>query len=92
VRFLRYHASVERAIRESGLAYTFLRPNLYMQALLAFAPSIKVQGRFYAAIGDAKVSVVDVRDNTAVAVAALTGDGHEGQTCAFRRSRPVIPA
>jgi uncharacterized protein YbjT (DUF2867 family) len=80
VRFLRYHASVERAIRESGLAYTFLRPNLYMQALLAFSSTIKSQGRFYAAIGDAKVSVVDVRDNAAVAVAALTGDGHEGQT------------
>ncbi len=80
VRFLRYHAAVERAIRASGLAYTFLRPNLYMQALLAFAPSIKAQGRFHAAIGDAKVSVVDVRDNAAVAVAALTGDGHEGKT------------
>lgn len=48
--------------------------------MLAFAPSIKAQGRFYAAIGDAKVSVVDVRDNAAVAVAALTGDGHEGKT------------
>jgi uncharacterized protein YbjT (DUF2867 family) len=80
VRFLRYHATVERAIRESGLAYTFLRPNLYMQGLLAFAASIKAQGCFYAAIGDAKVSIVDVRDNAAVAVAALTGDGHEGKT------------
>ena len=80
VRFLRYHAAVERAIHESGMAYTFLRPNLFMQALLAFAPSIKTQGRFYAAIGDAKVSVVDVRDNAAAAVAALTGDGHEGKT------------
>jgi uncharacterized protein YbjT (DUF2867 family) len=80
VRFLRYHASVERAIRESGLAYTFLRPNLFMQALLGFSSTIKSQGRFYAPIGDSKVSVVDVRDNAAVAVAALTGDGHEGQT------------
>ena len=26
VRFLRYHAAVEQAIRASGLAYTFLRP------------------------------------------------------------------
>jgi uncharacterized protein YbjT (DUF2867 family) len=31
VRFLRYHAAVERAIAASGIAYTFLRPNLYMQ-------------------------------------------------------------
>ena len=81
VRFLRYHAAVERAIRElQGLDYTFLRPNLYMQALLAFAPSIKAQGPFYAAIRDAKVSVVDVRDIAAVAAAALTDDGHEGKT------------
>ena len=71
VRFLRYHAAVERAIRESGLDYTFLRPNLYMQGVLGLAGSIKAQGRFYAAIGDAKVSVVDVRDNAIVAVAAL---------------------
>ncbi len=30
VRFLRYHAAVEAAIRDSGMAYTFLRPNLFM--------------------------------------------------------------
>ena len=80
VRFLRYHAAVERAIRETGLDYTFLRPNLYMQGLLGFAPSIKQEGKFYAAIGDAKVSIVDVRDNAAAAVAALTGQGHAGKT------------
>jgi len=28
VRFLRYHAVVERRIRELGVGYTFLRPNL----------------------------------------------------------------
>ena len=31
VRFLRYHAAVEQKIRESGMAYTFLRPNLFMK-------------------------------------------------------------
>jgi uncharacterized protein YbjT (DUF2867 family) len=31
VRFLRYHAAVERRIRELGIGYTFLRPNLYFQ-------------------------------------------------------------
>jgi uncharacterized protein YbjT (DUF2867 family) len=36
VRFLRYHAAVESAIQASGMAYTFLRPNLYMQGLLGF--------------------------------------------------------
>ncbi|MGH7118208.1 MAG: SDR family oxidoreductase [Acetobacteraceae bacterium] len=80
VRFLRYHAVVERAIRESELAYTFLRPNLFMQGLLGFAPVIKSRACFYAAIGDAKVSVVDVRDVAAAAAAALTGEGHSGRT------------
>jgi uncharacterized protein YbjT (DUF2867 family) len=37
VRFLRYHAAVERHIRDLGTGYTFLRPNLFFQGLLAFA-------------------------------------------------------
>ena len=80
VRFLRYHAAVERAIIESGMAYTFIRPNLFMQGLLGFSQSVKAEGRFFAAAGDAKISVVDVRDNAAVAAAALTRLGHEGRT------------
>lgn len=80
VRFLRYHAAVERAVRESGMAWTFLRPNLFMQGLLGFGRSIKAEGRFYAAASDARVSAVDVRDNAAAAAAALTEGGHEGRT------------
>jgi uncharacterized protein YbjT (DUF2867 family) len=79
VRFLRYHAAVEAAIKASGMMYTFLRPNLFMQGLLNFRSTITSQSAFYAAIGDAKVSVVDVRDIADVAVAALTEAGHEGK-------------
>jgi uncharacterized protein YbjT (DUF2867 family) len=80
VRFLRWHAAVERRIRELGFGYTFLRPNLYFQGLLAFAPSIATEGRFFAPIGDAQVSAVDVRDIAAVAAVALTEPGHAGRT------------
>ena len=80
VRYLRYHAAVESAIQASGMAYTFLRPNLYMQGLLGFRSTIKEKNAFYAAAGDAKVSIVDVRDIAAVAVAALTTPGHAGKT------------
>jgi uncharacterized protein YbjT (DUF2867 family) len=80
VRFLRYHAAVERRIRELGIGFTFLRPNLFFQGLFAFAGTIADDGRFYAPIGDARVSAVDVRDIAAVAVAALTEPGHEGKT------------
>src|SRR5215204_7445488 len=78
-RFQRYHAVVEAALQESGLAYTILRPNLYMQGLLNFRSTIATQNAFYAAAGDAKVSMVDVRDIADVAVAALTEPGHEGK-------------
>jgi uncharacterized protein YbjT (DUF2867 family) len=78
VRFLRYHAAVEQHIRGLGIDWTFLRPNLYLQGLLAMAGPIRTQGRFFAPIGDARVSAVDVRDIADVAAAVLTEPGHDG--------------
>ena len=80
VRFLRYHAVVEEAISASGMTFTNLRPNLYMQGLLGFRSSIISEGRFFAAAGDSRVSIVDVRDIAVVAATALTERGHEGKT------------
>ncbi|WP_028923729.1 SDR family oxidoreductase [Pseudonocardia acaciae] len=80
VRFLRYHSAVERRIRELGIGFTFLRPNLYFQGMFALAGLIREQGKIFAPIGDARVSAVDVRDIAAVAAAALTEPGHEGAT------------
>lgn len=81
VRFLRYHAAVEEKIKASGITYTFLRPNLFMQGLLGFKDFIAKQGQFFASVGDARISAVDVRDIAAVAAAALTGGAlHYNQT------------
>ena len=80
VRFLRYHAAVERRIRELGISFTFLRPNLYFQGLLAFQSMIAAVGHFVAPIGDARVSAVNVRDIAAVAAIALTEEGHDDKT------------
>lgn len=79
VRFLRYHAAVEAAIRDAGMAYTFLRPNLFMQGLLGFRASIAAKGQFFAAAEDAKISAVDVRDIAESAAAALVEQGREGK-------------
>jgi uncharacterized protein YbjT (DUF2867 family) len=79
VRFLRYHAAVEVALGNSSVGWTFVRPNLILQAYVPFAPAI-AHGALPAPIGDAAVSVVDARDIAAVAVAALTEDGHVGKT------------
>ena len=74
------HRPVERAIESSGLTWTFLRPNSFMQNVVTFmSETIRAEGAFYSASGSAKVSHVDVRDIAAVAVHALTGADHEGK-------------
>ena len=78
-RFLRYHASAEAAVQASGLTFTFLRPNLYMQGLLNFRQSIREKSAFFAPVGDARISAVDVRDLADVAVAALTTSQHDNK-------------
>ncbi|MBR8742963.1 SDR family oxidoreductase [Nocardiopsis sp. MG754419] len=77
VRFLRWHAEVEEHVERLGLGHTVLRPNLYMQALTAFAGTI-AQGWFGAPIGDAAVSAIDTRDIAGSAAAVLTGKARGG--------------
>jgi len=79
VRFLRYHAVVENRIKELGMNYTFLRPNLFMQGLIAFGHSIKYEGKFYGSLGNAAVSAVDIRDIAGVVAKVLTENGHENK-------------
>lgn len=92
VRFLRYHAAVEQHVRDLGIPYTFLRPNLFFQGLLAFTRTISAEGRFYAPIGDGRVSAVDVRDIAEVAAVALTEAGHEGATYTLTGPAPITHA
>lgn len=80
VRFLRYHAKVEEALLDSGMKFTNLRPNLYMQGLLLFKDMIIEKGQIAAPIAGARISLVDVRDIADVAAAALTQPGHEQKT------------
>jgi len=70
----RLHRQAEKIIEESGIPFTFLRPNFFMQNFVTFySHFIKTQGAFYVPAGDAKASFVDVRDIAAVAVQALDG-------------------
>ena len=74
------HRPVEKAIESSGLAWTFLRPNSFMQNVVTYmGETIKAEGAFYSASGKAKISHVDVRDIAAVAVKALTEPNQEGK-------------
>lgn len=74
------HRPVEKAIESSGLAWTFLRPNSFMQNAVTFmGKTIRAEAAFYSASGQAKISHVDVRDIAAVAVKVLTGPNYEGK-------------
>ncbi len=74
------HRPVEKALESSGLAWTFLRPNSFMQNIVTYMiGSIQADSAFYSASGKARISHVDVRDIAAVAVKALTQGGHEGK-------------
>jgi uncharacterized protein YbjT (DUF2867 family) len=72
----RWHWAGEKKVESSGLDFTFLRPTLYMQQALVYARSIATAATFAAPIGAGAVALVDARDVAAVAVRALTEDGH----------------
>ena len=72
----RWHWAGEKKVESSGLDFTFLRPSLYMQQSLVYAKSIASSGTFSAPLGTGAVALVDARDVAAVAVHALTGEGH----------------
>jgi uncharacterized protein YbjT (DUF2867 family) len=77
--FGRSHRRVEDLIRTKRVAFTFVRPNSFMQSMANFfSGSIKGQGAFYLPAGKARISHVDIRDVAAVAAKALTEPGHEG--------------
>jgi uncharacterized protein YbjT (DUF2867 family) len=80
--FPSWHRRVEDKLQASGLGYTILRPNGFMQNIAAFyAPSIRAQGSFYAAMGNAQISYIDVRDVACIAALALGSPAdHTGKT------------
>ena len=67
----RWHGQAEKAVESTGLAYFHLRPCNFMQNLFAFAADIKASNHFSAPLGAARISLVDVGDLAAVAVAVL---------------------
>jgi uncharacterized protein YbjT (DUF2867 family) len=79
---MRLHRQVEEIIEQSGIPFTFLRPNEFMQNFINFhSPSIKGTNAFYIPLEDAKVSLVDVRDIAAIAVESLIDeDKHKNKT------------
>lgn len=74
----RWHREVEKHIEASGIPYTFLRPNNFMENFFNYyGPD--AEGVIYLPWGDAKCSFIAGEDVGRVAAAALLEDGHAGK-------------
>ena len=90
-RISRCHAMVERTLEESGIPFTHLRPNTFMQNILGAAPAIASRGSLEQPMNDLTVSLVDVRDIAAVAATVLTEPGHIGNiTDVHQTDRQIV--
>lgn len=73
------HWAVEEHIRASGLAWTMVKPNFFMQNLLSSAAGIKSNRKFSLPMGNGTTGMADIRDIAAVCVEVLTGQGPAGK-------------
>lgn len=77
----RGQAEIENGLIASGLGYTLLRNNAYMQNFLMLAPGIASASSFSTATGNGRIGHVDARDVAAVAAEiASSPASHAGKT------------
>ena len=77
-----WHQFIERYIEWSGIGFTHLRPEIFMQNLLGYGGESYVnQGVIKHYVGNARLSWIDCADVAAVAAACLQDPiGHAGKT------------
>lgn len=80
-----WHYNVERALRDSGLGWTLLRPHHFAQNLLDPVVFDREAGRVHSGSGEGRIPFIDTRDIAEVAAAVLVEDGgatdgHAGAT------------
>ncbi len=75
----RGQSEIENGLIASGLGYTLLRNNVYMQNFLMLAPAIAETNSFGALTGDGRVGMIDTRDVAAVAAAIAASPAAHAQ-------------
>ena len=78
--FGRLHKAAEQAIKDSGIAWTMVRPTFFTENFINYyGVDPKKDSTVYLPHGNAKVVWVDGRDVGEVAAQVLTTPGHEGK-------------
>ena len=76
----KWHEEGEEAIKKTGIGWTVVRPGGFMSNALHWRETIRTQRKVFSNYGDGKLPSVHPRDIAAVAVRALTSDGHDRKT------------
>ncbi|WP_433757244.1 NAD(P)H-binding protein [Nocardia sp. CA-135398] len=87
-----YMTQAERDVRESGLAWTFLRPRSFMSNALRWLPQLEQGDVIRAQFPDVPVAAIDPADIAAVAAVALTDGGLAGRILELTGPRALVPA
>jgi uncharacterized protein YbjT (DUF2867 family) len=74
----RYHLASERAVRDAGLAWTFLQPNSFMTNTYEWVPQLRAGDVVRAPFAGVAVATIDPADIAAVAAVALQDGGQGG--------------
>jgi uncharacterized protein YbjT (DUF2867 family) len=74
------HARHERLLQSLGIDWTVLRPTRFMNYVPFVWPSVLNHGLLLEKVGFGSMTFIDPDDVAAVAVKALTEEGHAGQT------------
>jgi uncharacterized protein YbjT (DUF2867 family) len=75
-----WHARGEAAVRESGVAFTFIQAAGFMLNALGWSDSIRDEGVLRSSTGKGKIAFIHPDDIADVAIAALTTRDHDGQS------------
>lgn len=84
-----YQLDVERAVERNGFDWTRIRPCGFMANALDWAETIRTHNVVRAPYGRSAHPYIHEADIAAVAVSALTGDGHAGQTYLLTGPEPI---
>jgi uncharacterized protein YbjT (DUF2867 family) len=88
----RYHILSERAVRESGLPWTFLQPNAFMSNALRWLPQLREGDVVRARFADVAIATIDPADIGAVTVEALTTGELDGRSLRLSGPEALRPA
>jgi len=75
----RLHGACDALLQNSGMTYTILRPNYFMQNIFMSLDSIMADNCFYAGMGEGKFAMIDIRDVAESVVTAATTDQFNGE-------------